>query len=64
MAAMESHLSFLSLAEAAARLGVSRLKLREAIAKGVVPARRDNEGRWRVDLTALPPDVTDRRAHV
>lgn len=43
--------SFLPLAEAAERLGLSRLKLREAIAKGVVPARRDNQGEWRVDLT-------------
>jgi len=48
---------FLPLAEAAARLGVSRLKLREAIAKGVVPARRDNEGRWRADLSGLPDDL-------
>ncbi|NCO85761.1 MAG: hypothetical protein GW886_03930 [Rhodobacterales bacterium] len=48
--------SFLPLAEAAARLGISRLKLREAIAKGAVPARRDNEGRWRVDLATLPAE--------
>ena len=50
--------SFLPLAEAARRLGVSRLKLREAAVKGVVPSRRDNEGRLRVDLSAAPPDVT------
>jgi methyl-accepting chemotaxis protein len=48
---------FLTLAEAAGRLGISRLKLREGIAKGVISARRDNEGRWRVDLGALPADV-------
>jgi excisionase family DNA binding protein len=52
--------SFLTLAEAAERLGVSRLKLREGIAKGVIAARRDNEGRWRVDLQAVPGDI--RRA--
>jgi excisionase family DNA binding protein len=51
---------FLTLAEAAERLGISRLKLREGIAKGVIAARRDNEGHWRVDLAALPGDV--RRA--
>lgn len=45
--------SFLPLTEAADRLGISRLKLREAIAKGVLPARRDNQGDWRVDLTGL-----------
>jgi len=48
---------FLTLAEAAERLGISRLKLREGIAKGVIAARRDNEGRWRVDLAAVPGDV-------
>jgi excisionase family DNA binding protein len=51
---------FLTLAEAAERLGVSRLKLREGIAKGVIAARRDNEGHWRLDLSALPSDL--RRA--
>jgi methyl-accepting chemotaxis protein len=49
--------SFLPLAEAARRLGLSRLKLREAIAKGVIHARRDNEGRWRVDMDAVPDDL-------
>ena len=48
---------FLTLAEAAERLGLSRLKLREGIAKGVIAARRDNEGRWRVDLAMVPSDV-------
>jgi excisionase family DNA binding protein len=51
---------FLTLAEAAERLGISRIKLREGIAKGVIAARRDNEGHWRVDLAALPGDL--RRA--
>ena len=53
----EANETFMPLAEAAARLGVSRLKLREAIAKGIVAARRDNLGRLRVDLTAAPADV-------
>jgi excisionase family DNA binding protein len=55
---------FLTLADAADRLGLSRLKLREAIAKGVIAARRDNEGRWRVDLTAVPHDVKGATAAV
>ena len=53
----DSNDSFLPLAEAASRLGLSRLKLREGIAKGVVPARRDNEGRLRVDLGSVPSGV-------
>jgi excisionase family DNA binding protein len=55
---------FLTLAEAADRLGLSRLKLREGIAKGVIAARRDNEGHWRVDLAALPSDVKQAVAAV
>lgn len=58
----DSRLTFLPLAEAAARLGVSRLKLREAIAKGLLPAQRDNEGRWRVDLSAAPGDLAGMTA--
>ena len=42
--------SWLSLDEAAPRLGVSRLRLREAIAAGALTARRDNHGFWRVSL--------------
>ncbi|MDA4846613.1 hypothetical protein [Hoeflea poritis] len=48
---------FLPVGEAARLLGLSRMRLREAIAKGVLPARRDNEGRLRVDLTSIPPDL-------
>ena len=40
--------AWLSLNEAAARLGLSRLRLREAIAAGVLRAQRDNRGYWRV----------------
>jgi hypothetical protein len=39
---------WLPLDEAAARWGVSRLWLREAIACGAVAAQRDNRGFWRV----------------
>lgn len=57
MAEADGNPGFLPLAEAARRLGLSRLKLREAIARGVVAARRDNEGRLRIDLTSVPADL-------
>ena len=50
---------WLSLDEAAARLGVSRLRLREAIAAGAISARRDNRGFWRVSLAG--DDAAARR---
>lgn len=53
---------FMPVGEAAEHLGISRLRLRQAIAKGLVPARRDNEGRMRVDLSAAPDDLSDRAA--
>jgi excisionase family DNA binding protein len=53
----DSQATFLRLGEAAERLGVSRLKLREAVAKGLLPHRRDNEGRLRVDLGLAPDDL-------
>jgi hypothetical protein len=40
--------AWLSLDEAAARCGVSRLRIREAIAAGALRAQRDNRGFWRV----------------
>ena len=40
--------AWLSLDEAAALWGVSRLRLREAIAVGTLAAQRDNRGAWRV----------------
>ena len=61
---MAGNPGFLLLGEAALRLGVSRLKLREAIAKGVVAARRDNEGRWRVDMAAVPSGLAEAVALV
>jgi len=39
---------FMSIGEVAAVFGVSRLRVREAIAEGLLEARRDNEGCWRV----------------
>jgi len=54
----DSRTSFLPLGDAATRLGLSRLKLREAIAKQLIPARRDNEGRWRVDIDLVPTDLS------
>jgi hypothetical protein len=46
----ESSDAWLSLDEAARRLGVSRIRLREAIAADTISARRDNRGFWRVSL--------------
>ena len=43
--------AWLSLDEAAERLGVSRLRVREAIAAKAIAARRDNHGFWRVSLS-------------
>ncbi|MEM9048847.1 MAG: hypothetical protein AAGC92_09020 [Pseudomonadota bacterium] len=53
---------YLPLADAAGRLGISRLKLREAVAKGLLPARRDNHGRLRVDLASAPGDLSEATA--
>jgi excisionase family DNA binding protein len=44
--------AWLSLDEVASRLGVTRLRVREAIAAGALRARRDNRGFWRVTLDA------------
>jgi|HubBroStandDraft_6_1064221.scaffolds.fasta_scaffold670566_1 hypothetical protein len=46
----DSSEAWLSLDEAAERLGLSRLRLREAIAASAIAARRDNRGFWRVSL--------------
>jgi hypothetical protein len=51
---------WLSLDQAAARLGVNRLRVREAIAAGVIGARRDNRSFWRVSLAADVDDVKER----
>lgn len=49
----------LTLGKAAERLGVSRMRLRQAIAAGVIEAQRDNRGFWRV---SLPADLVDTKS--
>ena len=56
----ESGHQFLPIGEAAQLLGLSRIRLREAITKGLLSARRDNEGHLRVDLSTLPKDFDAR----
>lgn len=46
--------AWLSLDEAAALWGVSRLRLREALAAGILTAQRDNRGFWRVRNDGRP----------
>lgn len=58
----ESGHHFLPIGEAAQLLGLSRIRLREAITKGLLSARRDNEGHLRVDLSAVPKDFDIRLA--
>jgi excisionase family DNA binding protein len=53
-------MQFLSVAEAAERLGVSRVKVREGAARGLIPSKRDNQNRLRLDLSDLTGDVFDR----
>jgi hypothetical protein len=55
---------WLSLDHAAERLGVNRMRVREAIAAGVIGARRDNRGFWRVSLAADIGDVTERMREI
>ncbi len=53
---------FLTVQEAARKLGQSRLRVREAAARGLVKSRRDNEGRLRIDLpeTLRLPSSADK----
>lgn len=53
---------FLTVAEAAAALGQSRLRVREAVARGALTGRRDNEGQLRVDLPASGAPVPENGA--
>lgn len=53
---------FLTVAEAAKALGQSRLRVREAVARGDLTARRDNEGRLRVDLPPSGQNVISKGA--
>ncbi len=54
--------AWLPLAEAAERLGVSRLRVREGIAAGAIRAQRDNRGLWRVTLDEAPASLSRRLA--
>ncbi len=47
---------FLRVGAAADILGVSVFRLREAVAAGLVRARRDNEGNLRIDLSGINPE--------
>ena len=49
--------SYLSVDEAAERLGISTIRLRLWIREKRVPAVLDNQGRWRVRLDADPSNV-------
>jgi excisionase family DNA binding protein len=55
---------WLSLDQAAERLGVNRMRVREAIAAGVIGARRDNRSLWRVSLAADVDDVKERMQEI
>ena len=46
----DSSTDFLTVAEAAVLLGLSRLRVRQAAAVGALTSRRDNEGMLRVDV--------------
>lgn len=62
MNAHSSHsgMQFLSVAEVAARLGVSRVKVREGAARGLIPFKRDNQSRLWLDISDLTGDVFGR----
>ena len=55
---------WLSLDQAAERLGINRMRVREAIAAGVIGAHRDNRGFWRVSLAAGVGDVKERMREI
>lgn len=54
--------AFLTVEEAATQLGVSRLRVREAVARGLLASRRDNQGHLRVDLPDTLRLTGDRNA--
>jgi hypothetical protein len=49
----DSGLQFLTVAQAAELLRVNRMTLRSAAVRGIIPSRRDNEGRLRLDITGV-----------
>ncbi|MEL6100096.1 MAG: hypothetical protein AAFR68_02155 [Pseudomonadota bacterium] len=54
-----THRQFLTVEEAAHMLSVSRLRIREAVARGELTGRTDNTGRLRVDLPEGPVKLTE-----
>lgn len=55
----DDRVQFLTVGEAAVRLGLSRMRIREAAASGVLPSLRDNEGRLRIDLSGIARNGAD-----
>lgn len=51
---------FLSVADAGRALGLNRLRVREAVLRGLLLARRDNRGHLRIDIEAVPADLAAR----
>ncbi len=47
----------LTIGEAAEKLGTSRLRVREALAAGLLTGYRNNQGKWLVDLDTLPASL-------
>ena len=47
----------LTIGQVAERLGTSRLRVREALAAGVLTGYRNNQGQWLVDLETLPASL-------
>jgi len=47
----------LTIGEAAALLGTSRLRVRGALAAGVLSGYRNNQGQWLVDLDTMPASL-------
>ncbi|MGI9350049.1 MAG: hypothetical protein ACR2O3_00685 [Rhizobiaceae bacterium] len=50
---IKRELNFLTVEEAAEKLGISRIRARESVLHGLTPARRDNQGRLRIDLSQV-----------
>jgi len=55
----DDRMQFLTVGEAAVRLGLSRMRIREAAASGALPSLRDNEGRLRIDLSGVARNGAD-----
>jgi DNA repair exonuclease SbcCD ATPase subunit len=49
----DSGLQFLTVAQAADLLRINRMTLRSAAVRGMIPSKRDNEGRLRLDITHI-----------